>query len=139
VISLRDARPEDAQRVYAWNCAPEVRALSGDARPVAFTDHVRWFRKRLREPRMWIVEDLGVAVGIVRIDGDDAISIALDPAARGRGIGRRAIAAACALRDGAVVASIHQDNHASRACFEACGFAAFAQRDAFVTYRWSPS
>lgn len=138
MITLRDARPEDSARVHAWNCAPEVRALSGDPRPVAFAEHTRWYRQRIRIGAMWIIEHAGDPVGVVRIDGNK-ISIALAAEARGRGIGRHAIVAACAKRREPIVATIHTTNYASRACFEACGFAAYAEGDAFVSYRWSPT
>ena len=137
MIALRDAQPDDAERVYAWNCAADVRAVSGDPRPVALADHVRWYRRRLRDGAIWIIESDGEPLGVVRIDRD-ALSIALAPEARGRGIGRRAIAAACARRKEPIVATVRTTNTVSRACFEACGFAAVAMRDAFVFYRWSP-
>jgi len=140
VVALRDAGPGDAGSVYAWNCATDVRALSGDPRPIAFADHVRWFERRVAAGSFWIVELDGAPVGTVRLDGA-AISIALDGSVRGRGVGRRAIAAACGrvaqAGGGAVVAKIHVRNHSSRACFEACGFRPVAERDGFVSYQWS--
>jgi RimJ/RimL family protein N-acetyltransferase len=138
VIALRDATIDDAQRVYAWNCAPDVRAASGDQRPVAYADHLRWYQRRVQAGEFWIVEEDGEPVGVVRIDRD-AISISLAPEARGRGIGQLAIAAACARRGEPIVATVRTTNAASRACFEACGFSTVALRDAFVFYRWSPS
>ena len=63
MIALRDARPDDAERVYAWNCAADVRAVSGDPRPVALADHVRWYRRRLRDGAIWIIESDGEPLG----------------------------------------------------------------------------
>lgn len=137
MISLREARLADAQRVYAWNCAPDVRALSGDPRPVSLPEHLRWYAQRIKQGSFWIVEADGAPVGTVRLDGE-AISIALDASARGRGIGKEAIAAACAGR-ASVTATVHVENHPSRRAFEACGFTASATSDAFLTYRWSPT
>lgn len=137
---MRDARPDDSDRVFAWNCSPEVRALSGDPRIIERSEHVRWYERRLRHGLMWIIEDRGAPVGVVRLDptGDTTkISIALSPKARGRGIGRRAIAAACASYGRPVDAVIRAGNAASRACFEAAGFALISVTENFVTYRWS--
>jgi RimJ/RimL family protein N-acetyltransferase len=137
VIALREARLADAQRVYAWNCAPDVRALSGDARPVSLAEHLRWYAARVKQGSFWIVEADGAPVGTVRLDGD-AISIALDASARGRGVGKQAIAAACAGR-ASVTATVHAENLPSRRAFEACGFTQAATSGAFLTYRWSPT
>ncbi|MBX3156749.1 MAG: GNAT family N-acetyltransferase [Deltaproteobacteria bacterium] len=145
-IQLRRARPDDCVRVWEWNFAPDVRAVSRDARTVTFTEHARWYERRLArtaEP-MWVVLDARVPVGIVRLDriggaGDVArISIALAARARGKGVGRRALAAACLAWNRPIVAEILATNTASRACFEACEFEAAYERGGVVTYHWSP-
>ncbi len=141
MITMRDAQLDDCERVFAWNCAPEVRALSGDPRIIELADHTRWFQRRLRSGPMWIVEDAGAPVGVVRLDpGGDVtwISIALAPEARGRGIGRRAIRAACEAYQQPIHATIRATNAASRACFEASGFTLTSVTGDLVTYRWSP-
>lgn len=129
VIALRRATDADASRVLAWNGAPDVRARSLDPRPISAEQHARWFAARLRDPRsrLWIALHDGVPVGVVRIDrrAEDEpgrLSIVLDPAARGRGLGRRIIGLACVADGGPVVAEILADNHASQACFTAAGF-----------------
>jgi RimJ/RimL family protein N-acetyltransferase len=138
---LRRATADDCALVWAWNCAPDVRAVSGDRRPVELAEHARWYAERLArtDAPMWIVESDGVPVGVVRVDpGADRearISIALARGARGRGIGKHAITAACASWHGAVVAQIRTDNQPSRACFEACGFSAVAVVGDIVVYR----
>jgi spore coat polysaccharide biosynthesis protein SpsF len=145
-VTLRRARAGDRERVWEYNFAPDVRALSRDARAVTFAEHVRWYERRLARlgDPMWIVEEDRVAVGVVRLDrigeaGDVArISIALAARARGRGIGRRAIAAACQAWNRPIVAEVLDGNAASRACFEACEFESVHERDGLVTYHWSP-
>lgn len=144
-VTLRPAGPDDARRVYEYNCTPEVRALSGNPAPVSIDQHARWYARRLADPAspMWIVEENGEPVGVLRIDRHDhrdepRISIALAPAARGRAIGRRALVLACARWAAPVTAEIHESNAASRACFAACGFSRVGKRDAFDLYRWSP-
>lgn len=140
-ITMRDARIDDCDRVFVWNCAPEVRAMSGDPRIIELADHRSWFQRRLSGGPMWIVEDNGAPVGVVRLDpGADVtwISIALAPEARGRGIGRRAIRAACEAYAQPIYASIRSHNTTSRSAFEACGFVLCTVTEALVTYRWSP-
>ena len=142
-VMLRRAELADCERVYEYNFAPDVRAVSGSQVAVPYADHARWFGRRIADPTypIWIVEQAGQAVGTVRIDRLDAsgrISIALSAEARGRGTGRRAIALACASWDGPVIAEIHPSNDRSRACFVACGFAPRGRNDALDVFAWSP-
>lgn len=143
-VTLRRANLADRERVYEYNFANDVRAVSGSPTAVAYSDHVRWYSARIMDPSspIWIVEQYGEPVGTVRIDARDGmnarISIALAPAARGHGIGRKAIELACTKWCGAVVAEIHESNARSRACFTACGFARIGKREAFDVFLWSP-
>ena len=138
-ITLRPATVDDCERVWGWNFASDVRRVSNDASIVELAQHAAWYMDRLaHDAPMWIVEAEGAPVGVVRIDSDGRISIALGAEARGRGIGRRAIAAACAVWARPVVATIRNNNPASRACFEACGFVPKTTNDQVVTYQWSP-
>jgi RimJ/RimL family protein N-acetyltransferase len=141
-VTLRPAEPGDLARVFEYNCSPAVRALSGNPAPVSLEDHERWYARRIadRTSPMWIIEENGAPVGVVRIDVREQarISIALAPAAQGRAIGRRAITLACTAWYAPVTAEIHESNAASRACFMASGFRRVGKRDAFDLYLWSP-
>ena len=143
-VALRPARPEDCEAVWRWNLAAEARARSHPAEAVAFIEHARWFARRLADgdAPIWVVEEYHHAVGVVRIDPPDhgraRISIALAAFARGRGVGRAAIGAACRAWRRPIVAEIFADNAASRACFEACGFRAIACCDGIVFYHRDP-
>jgi RimJ/RimL family protein N-acetyltransferase len=137
IVVLRDATLADCEHVYDWNFASDVRAVSNDPSIVALAQHAAWFADRLTRGAFWIVEYGNEPVGSVRID-DGRISIALAEKVRGRGIGRRAIAAACAAWARPVVAQVRGDNHPSRAAFEACGFVPNETAGAVVTYQWSP-
>lgn len=141
-VTLRRAGLADCERVFAYNVAPAARAMSGSPRTFSLAEHERWFAERLADPasRMWIVEDGGSPVGVVRVDAGNPprISIALDPSAQGRGIGRRAVALACARWAAPVRAEIHETNTASHACFVAAGFVRIGKRDVFDLYQWSP-
>lgn len=142
-IALRAATSDDCEAVWRWNCAPEVRARSRAPGEVSLAEHATWYARRLASADpMWVVEADGVARGVVRIDDAAArggrISIALGAEARGQGIGRRAIAAACRAWGRPIFAEILVDNLASRAAFEACGFRADGARGELVTYHWNP-
>ena len=138
MIALRAASADDCERVYRWNFAPDVRAVSNDPRAITYEQHIAWYARRLAsDAPIWIVEDGGIPVGVLRIESF-RISIALGPDARGRGIGRQAIAAACAVWARPVVAEIRADNAASRACFEACGFVSRDPSRNPLIYEWSP-
>jgi RimJ/RimL family protein N-acetyltransferase len=151
-LSLRCARSTDCEAIWRWNFAPDVRAQSRRAEAVGFIEHARWFARRLADSDapIWVIEEiLGEgrnetrdAVGVVRLDppeyGRSRISIALAGSARGRGLGRAAVTAACRSWDRPVAAEIFTDNTASRACFEACGFRAIASCDGLMTYHWDP-
>ncbi|HEY0191395.1 MAG TPA: pseudaminic acid biosynthesis-associated methylase [Kofleriaceae bacterium] len=143
-LVLRPARLDDCDAIWRWNFAPEVRARSKRNEAVALTDHARWYARRLAEPRepIWVIEDHGAGVGVIRIDaiggGLCRMSIALAAAARGRGLGRVAVAEACRAWGRPVLAEIFADNTASRACFEACGFRAIVECGDLITYHWDP-
>ena len=129
MIALRKAAVHDCERVWQINFAPDVRAVSVTSEVVPYTAPARWFARRIVEASspIWMIEDADAIVGVVRIDPVDRgncgrISIAIDATARGRGIGRRAIAAACQRWGRALVAEIHPANLDSIACFTACGF-----------------
>ncbi len=135
-LSLRKASRRDRHRVLRWNNAPDVRARSLDRRPIDPADHARWFERRLEDPltHMWIIEHEHRPIGVVRIQRLQAgapglISIVIDAAARGRGVGRDAIVAACRLDGGPVIAEIVPENAQSLACFTRAGFAPVAAFD----------
>jgi L-amino acid N-acyltransferase YncA len=143
-LALRAARADDCDAIWRWNFAPDVRARSKRAEAVAFLEHARWFARRLADgdAPIWVIEECQRGVGVVRLDppeyGRARISIALAPFARGRGVGRAAIAAACRSWRRPIVAEIFTDNAASCACFEACGFRAVAVEAGLATYHWDP-
>src|SRR5262249_2384207 len=143
-ITLRNAMSDDCEHIWRWNFAPDVRARSKRALAVAFVEHARWFARRLADgcDPMWVIEEDGAPVGVVRVDtqasGLGQLSIALAAGARGRGIGRAAVTTACRLWGRQIVAAIFADNLASRACFEACGFHSVVEADGLLTYYWDP-
>ena len=143
-VNLRRATAEDCEQVWSWNFAPDVRARSKRALAVSFAEHQRWFMRRLVDgyDPMWVIEEHGRPVGVIRLDtsasGLTQVSIALAAAARGRGVGRQAITAACQWWGKQICAEIFADNLPSRACFEACGFRSVVEAEGLLTYYWDP-
>jgi UDP-2,4-diacetamido-2,4,6-trideoxy-beta-L-altropyranose hydrolase len=132
-VRLRAARPGDCDLVWQLNNEAGARAASRSSAAIAHGDHVRWFNARLGDPdsALDIVElDGERAVGVVRLEwrGRAAeLSLAIDPAVRGRGVGGAAVRAgaaeAAARWPGAPIeAWVADDNVASIRCFESAGF-----------------
>lgn len=132
MVVLRPAQRDDCDFVWRINNATDVREQSVSRAPIPLGTHRRWYLTRMwaELPLLWIVNADGVDVGVVRGDvvGTRAtISIALDPAHRGRGIGRQAILTATRLifwqsMVHAVTATIRGENVASQRAFAAAGY-----------------
>jgi RimJ/RimL family protein N-acetyltransferase len=101
---------------------------------------------------IWIVEDEGANVGLVMIDRHDRqglprLTLGLRRGARGRGIGRRALALVCEQWQRPVIAEVSAANTAAVRSLEAAGFERTGERTASsatgtpelrCTYLWSP-
>jgi RimJ/RimL family protein N-acetyltransferase len=136
MIAVRPASAEDEQRILAWANDPVARASGFRPEPITPDAHHRWFAARLAEPdtcRIWIGLDGQQPIGVVRVeqdaDGFLVVSIALDPAQRGRGKSRPLLeagldAARAAFPEPRFRAWIRDDNRASLALFEGSGFEA---------------
>lgn len=134
-VRLRDATAADADVLLAWRNDAGTRAASFNSEEIPRDGHVRWLAAKLNDPgcALLIIEAEGAAVGQVRLDRSHEdpdvaeIHIALDLAARGRSIGRRALRAAVGeakSRIGArrIEARVKPENEASLRAFEAAGF-----------------
>ncbi|MBZ0104042.1 MAG: UDP-2,4-diacetamido-2,4,6-trideoxy-beta-L-altropyranose hydrolase [Sulfuricella denitrificans] len=132
-IELRRATEDDERKLFEWRNAPETRRHAFDSNPIAWEDHVRWFRATLTnaDRRLLIGEIDQEAVGVLRYDlaGDYAeISIYLVPGHSGRGLGT------ALLREGSmwirlnlpqvrhIRAKILPDNLPSRKAFAKAGY-----------------
>ena len=134
MISVRPAVPADARDLFEWRNDSATRSASLDREAVRWEDHLSWFERSLASAsrRIFLAEDDGVAIGMVRFDNDDAtgtieVSINLAPAVRGTGrsgaVLAAGIAALTATRPQAVLtARIRDDNLPSIRLFAAAGF-----------------
>lgn len=129
-LSLRRADPGDAQRIYQWRNHPSTRAVSGDPAEISWDTHRDWYERALANAsRALFVAMIGdLAVGVIRFDRRDdgyhEISLFLDPALHGLGLGRRMLRAGeAALGPGArFLAKVVEDNLRSREMFATSGY-----------------
>jgi RimJ/RimL family protein N-acetyltransferase len=123
---LRSARPDDARDVWAWRNDALARAMSLNTDEVPWSTHETWFARALGDPnrRLLIGERDGRKVGMVRFDLGEVteVSISLDPACRGQGLGLALLQAGVAQMTGDLHAMIREENLASRRIFERAGF-----------------
>ena len=131
-LRLRPARAGDSRMIWLWRNDPITRANAKHGDAIAWQEHADWFSRMLghRDSTLMIAEIGGESGAMVRFDRADqtaAVSINVAPTARGRGVGKMALAAACDdyLRNTAVqvlIAEILFANCGSRRIFEAAGF-----------------
>lgn len=92
-IHFREAKKDDVDLIYRWANDPDVRRASFRSDPIPRVDHEAWYAARLADPGalLWIATNTSaIPIGIARfaLEVDRAIiSVALDPAARGRKYG----------------------------------------------------
>jgi len=134
-VTLRPAAIGDMEALWAWRNDPATREASLDNRPIPWEGHASWFQDTLAsEDRLILIgeETARGRVGMVRFDidarGDAAVSINLDPASRGMGLGTALLRAAiewasCTIPGATLHAVVRLSNNASLALFTNCGFA----------------
>ena len=132
VIGLRPATIDDCDDLLTWRNDPVTRAMSRDHGAVERDVHRRWLESALADADRVILigECDGGKVGMVRFDRNDEgweVSINLDPALRGKGLGAALLAQAVEVfvrnnSGPALTATVRVDNTASRKIFAACGF-----------------
>jgi RimJ/RimL family protein N-acetyltransferase len=144
-LRLRPVAPADCDFLLRLRNECEAVRFSASGRTVTPEEHARWFAEHLDRPssRMWIGQIENERIGQVRIDVTAAVgevSVAVDPAQRGRGYGVGMIRAllAAVRQDHQVTqlrATVHGANIASLRAFEACGFRRIAD-DGFTRLGW---
>lgn len=133
-VSIRRATDEDAARVWPWRNDASTRRHFFDPSSVSLERHLAWWRGSLTDPRrvLLIGEQVTHAFGVLRFDFESSasalVSIYLDPAMTGRGLGAPLILAGLDwLRThhpemDSVKAEILATNAASLRVFQAAGF-----------------
>lgn len=147
-LRLRPATLGDSAALLRWRNDPDTVRFSVSRRSVEPDEHTAWLERVLADPavELGIVERDGVAVGMVRVDvssGSGLMSISVDPAWRGQGLGIATLQAltaehAAGVRCTRLVAQVHPDNVASLRSFERVGFERVGVDGEFVTLVWTP-
>lgn len=133
MLSVRDATPDDAALMFAWRNHPATRGVSRDPAPIAWDDHVAWVERVVADAdRTLLIAVVGtIPVGVVRFDPRDAVScppscevsLYLDPALHGLGLGQRMVLAGEArLAPLDIHAEVMDGNSGSHGMFARAGY-----------------
>jgi ribosomal-protein-alanine N-acetyltransferase len=146
-VNIRPATPEDVNAILALERACDMAAHWSEA------EYARIFEDDGVARVLFVADDGGVSGFIVaRTAGPDweIENIAVEPARRGRGIGRElvdaVIAEAKAAHADAIALEVRESNSPARALYRHCGFSEIGRRpryysnpdEAAVLYCWSP-
>ncbi len=91
-VDVRLALADDLAIVFEWRNAWQTRQYFHDTRPLDLSAHRDWFVRALDDPQrvLLMAERSGLPIGVLRFDVDGptaTVSIYLDPALHGRGLG----------------------------------------------------
>jgi len=133
MIRLRPVQEEDCRLIWEWANDPDVRAVSFTSEPIAWDNHVKWFRSRLNDPScIFYISNTseGVPIGQIRFDleGEEGVvSISIDSNHRGDGYGSAMISLASekvfeVSNISVIHAYVKKGNDFSVRAFEKAGF-----------------
>jgi len=144
VVSL--AWEEDMRDIWEWRNHPDIRKNFFNTAVVPWDEHQRWFERKISDSRcrIYIARRGEEKVGVIRFEaeGDGAqVSVHLNPACMGQGLGSRVIRAGTEqfLKEiGAitVIARIIKGNLASVKAFAKAGYRRFSEDKDVLTYRY---
>ncbi|MDA8162360.1 MAG: UDP-2,4-diacetamido-2,4,6-trideoxy-beta-L-altropyranose hydrolase [Desulfobacteraceae bacterium] len=99
---IRRAVTRDMEDLYRWANDPSVRSFSFYPDKIKWEEHEKWFNARLADPDCILyvaTTKAGDGIGQIRFDivgdGGAVISISIDAALRGLGLGKRLLIQAC--------------------------------------------
>lgn len=133
-LFVRPAVESDAETMYSWRNDVAIRRMSRNAAEIGWEQHLGWIRSVLLDAeRYLLIGCVGrVEVGVIRFDLQShqraEVSLYLDPALHGLGLGRALLLAgeAWLLRQRptmpAFVATVLSENSGSKRLFESCGY-----------------
>lgn len=136
-MQFRDATKNDLARIVEiYNSTIASRMVTADTEPVSVESKMKWFAEHTSEKRpLWVVDQNDDTVGWVSFqsfygrpayDATAEISIYLDEAVRGTGLGRKilqhALENCAALQIKTLLGFIFSHNHPSLELFRKFGF-----------------
>lgn len=140
-LSYRQLRLEDLELVLAWRSNPQVyEHFREQSDPLNWNDHLSWFSSRPNGRYDYIIEYNGRRVGSVNLTPDSFVGVYIGEVDLwGEGIGTSAIEWICQRHSREeFFAEIHEENTASQAIFEQCGFEKHDASDDWIIYRLQP-
>lgn len=149
-MEFRKAEMGDSADLLLWRLDPVTIANSLTKAGVSAVDHHAWITRVLSSPDfiLLIAEQKGEKLGMVRFnrdkDGSWEVSINLNPAARGRGLGAQILAGAVEAgftgpTRPVLTAQVRQGNTASWKIFERVGFEVEKIEDGVGLFQLAPS
>jgi len=132
-LLLRRATNSDAEMAWPWRNAESTRRFFFNTQPISLASHLNWWNAVLADPnRVLLIGMIGDwPVGVLRLDCESSkavISIYLDPALTGLGLGTELLIAASQWSKTQMpevtrlVAEILPENAPSVSAFRAAGF-----------------
>jgi len=142
-----DTNPEsaDSRMLWEWRNDETTRKMSRTTDVIPWENHKAWYAKAATDPNkaIFIAFSEDQAACMIRFDfinqGDMEININMNPAMRGKGLGKPVLAAACAygfktLALNRIYAEIKPENTPSVKIFEGVGFKFLGKREDLNTY-----
>lgn len=119
-----------AREMFRWRDHPATRAVSRNAAPIVWADHIDWLQRTLADPSRTLMAGMvgDLPVGVIRFDRLDArsaeVSLYLDPALHGLGLGQAMLLAGerAAAAGIDVHAEVLEGNDGSAALFDSTGY-----------------
>jgi UDP-2,4-diacetamido-2,4,6-trideoxy-beta-L-altropyranose hydrolase len=139
-IYLRRPAPEFRERLFVWQCMPEVRQYSRNKKSPVWQEHCAWYEQHQASHKSVMAEIMyqDFSVGMLRLDHKKSdplqfeVSILIAPDYHGRGIAPMALRLARRLVPfGEFLAYIKAENRASFRAFAAAGYKSTSQPDYF--------
>ena len=146
-ITFRNANFEDASLLYFWRNSPEARNFSQKSEPITLNEHTEWLSSRLlrisEEPFLIFFWDQK-PVGSIRLELESDksekffISIFVDPAYQGMGIGQKILEITCekylSVDEATIIAKVKKSNLVSKKLFIKAGFKFVSNSDEYIIF-----
>ena len=146
-ITFRNANFEDASLLYFWRNSPEARNFSQKSEPITLNEHTEWLSSRLlrisEEPFLLFFLDQK-PVGSIRLEFESNkyekffISIFVDPAYQGMGIGEKILEITCekylSVDEATIIAKVKKSNLVSKKLFIKAGFKFVSNSDEYMIF-----